>query len=476
LKVLFVASECTPFIKTGGLADVIGSLPKYLQDLGVDVRVIMPKYSGIDFSLTGYPQWQKSIHISMEWRKQFCGIETLEYKNLIFYFVDNKYYFDRPGLYGYYDDGERFAYFSKAVVDILPHIGFKPDIIHCHDWHSAMVPVLIDGRRGDDFYKDIKTVYTIHNLKFQGIFPKEVLSLMELDDSYFKFDKLEYHNNINFMKGGIIYSNCVSTVSPTYVEEIKTPFFGEGLEEILKFHQSKLRGILNGLDYEEYNPSTDSNLYVKYSLKSLGGKTRNKKMLQKELALVEDKNVPLIAIISRLTEQKGFYLIKEVLDEILQMNIQMVVLGVGDKEFEDMFIHAEQRYPDKLRVLLKFDEGLARKIYGGSDLFLMPSLFEPCGLSQLIALRYGSLPLVRETGGLKDTVVPYNQFTGEGNGFSFTNYNAHDMLFTLKWAIDIFYNDKKAWRQLQKNAMETDNSWKKSAQEYLKLYEEVKGY
>ncbi|SES91358.1 glycogen synthase GlgA [Anaerobranca gottschalkii] len=476
MKVLFVASECTPFIKTGGLADVIGSLPKYLQGLGnVDVRVIMPKYSDINFSLTGYPQWQKSIEISMEWRKQFCGIETLEYNNITFYFIDNQYYFNRPGLYGYYDDGERFAYFSKAVVDLLPHLQFKPDIIHCHDWHSAMVPVLIDKRRNDDFYKDIKTIYTIHNLKFQGIFPKEVLYLMELDDSYFTFDKLEYYNNINFMKGGIIYSHCVTTVSPTYVEEIKNPFYGEGLEEVLKYHQYKLKGILNGLDYEEYNPSTDSNLYVKYSLKSLQGKTRNKKMLQKELGLVEDKNIPLIAVISRLTEQKGFYLIKEVLDEILQMHIQMVVLGVGDKEFEEMFKGAENRYPNKLRVLLKFDEGLARKIYGASDLFLMPSLFEPCGLSQLIALRYGSLPLVRETGGLKDTVIPYNQFTGEGNGFSFTNYNAHDMLYTLKWAVDIYYNDKVQWRSLVKRAMESDYSWEKSAQEYLKLYGEIKG-
>ena len=475
MKVLIIAAEGVPFVKTGGLADVIGSLPKQLKKQGLDVRVVLPKYSDIPVQYTKKMQWIKSITVPVGWRNQFCGIEILELDGITYYFLDNKYYFHRKGIYGFDDDGERFAYFSRAALEFLQHIDFKPQIIHCHDWHTGVVPALLAAHYEDNpFYHEIETVFTIHNLKFQGVFPRETLSdLLDLDEGYFTLEGVEFYNNVSFMKGGINYSDIFTTVSPTYAQEIKHAFFGENLDGLIRHKDHKLKGVLNGLDYDKYNPETDPLIYKNYNLQNIQEKYHNKKSLQKELNLPERNEVPIIGFVSRLTEQKGLPLIEKVIREIMQMDVQIVVLGTGDKNYEDLLSRVENQYLHKFSFINGFDEKLAQKIYAGSDMFLMPSLFEPCGLSQLIAMRYGSIPVVRETGGLKDTIIPYNKYKGTGNGFSFSNYNAHEMLFTLERAVNIFYNEKHIWYHLIKNAMESDHSWKKSAKTYKDIYEEA---
>ncbi|QNO16593.1 glycogen synthase GlgA [Alkalicella caledoniensis] len=475
MKILHVASEAVPFIKTGGLADVIGSLPVELKKQGVDVRVVLPKYKDIPVKFTEQMKWIKSIDVPVGWRNQFCGIEELELDGVKYYFLDNRYYFGRDGLYGFVDDGERFSFFCKAVVEFLQHVDFIPDIVHCHDWHSGMVPLILTEKKSiEPLYSDVKTVFTVHNLKFQGVFPKEVLTdLLQISDLYFNLDGVEFYNNISFMKGGINFSHVFNTVSPTYAQEIKHPFFGEKLEGLICYRHEKLRGILNGLDYAKYNPAVDPLIFENYSLDTIEKKYTNKMVLQTELGLPHRREVPVIAIVSRLTEQKGLPLVEGVISEMLGMDVQFIILGTGDKKYEELFHRAQEQFPHKISFSNTFNEGLAQKIYAGSDIYLMPSLFEPCGLSQLIALRYGTIPVVRETGGLKDTVTPYNKYTGEGNGFSFENYNAHEMLYTIERAVNIYYNEKHIWYHLIKNAMESDFSWEKSAKVYLEMYKEI---
>ncbi|RSK28289.1 glycogen synthase GlgA [Bacillus sp. HMF5848] len=475
MKVLFAVSECVPFIKSGGLADVAGALPKALVKQDVDVRVILPKYGMIAESYKRDMTKITDIVVPVGWRQQYCGIEMFTYNDVTYYFIDNEYYFKRDSLYGHYDDGERFSFFNRAILDVLPVIDFQPDVIHCHDWHTGMVPFLIKHEYSKDpFYKDIKTVFTIHNLQFQGIFPREALGdLLGLDDRYFNTDQLEFYGNINFMKGAIVGSDMITTVSPTYCQEIQTDYFGEKLDGLLRYKHDRVAGILNGIDEEEYNPETDLHIANHFSVHNIAGKLENKLALQRRFHLPERADVPVIAMVTRLTSQKGLDLVKRVLDEILQADdVQFVVLGTGDWHFEQYFVHMAYHYPEKCKAHIGFSEEMARNIYAGSDMFLMPSKFEPCGLSQLIAMRYGSIPIVRETGGLNDTVQSYNETTNEGNGFSFTNFNAHDMLHTIRRAIH-FYQQKDAWSTIQQEAMSKDYSWKQSASAYISLYESV---
>ncbi|SHK04407.1 starch synthase [Geosporobacter subterraneus DSM 17957] len=471
IKVLFAAAEGTPFIKTGGLADVIGSLPKALQQKDLDIRVVLPKYKTIPLQWKETMRPIKSIMVSLGWRTQYCGIEVFDYEGISFYFIDNEYYFGREGLYGYEDDGERFAFFSRAILEILPHIDFQPDILHCHDWHTALVSVFLKSHyKNNGFYQGIKTIYTIHNLMYQGVFPHSILAdLLGLDDQYFTIDTLEYHGQINYMKGGIIFSDLLTTVSKTYAEEIQSPYFGETLDGLLRKRKKHLYGIVNGIDYDTYNPNTDPYIPSNY-VRSLQKKGINKEKLQELLGLPVNKETPMVAIISRLVSSKGLDLIAHVLEDLMALDLQMVVLGTGEEKYENLFRSTAERYPYKLAARIQFDDRLAHQIYAASDLFLMPSRFEPCGIGQLIALRYGSIPVVRETGGLKDTVQSYNEYTQEGNGFSFTHYNAHDMLYTLRRALQ-YYQDKKIWGRIIKNAIRCDYSWKKSAEEYISLYQ-----
>jgi len=471
-KVLFVASEAVPFVKTGGLADVVGSLPKELLRQGIDARVIIPKYGDIPAPLREQMVFMKSLEVSMSWRRLYCGIERLEHDGLTYYFIDNEYYFRRQGVYGFLDDGERFTYFCRAVLAALPHLDFAPDILHCHDWHTAMVPMLLHAHyRGHKPYDTQRTLLTIHNIQYQGVFDPVVLDdLLEIDaGEYFTTDRLEFFGKVNYLKGGIVFADAITTVSRTYAWEILTPEGSWHLDGILKKREGDLYGILNGLDCKVYDPARDKLIDVNYTRRSIGRKQTNKAKLQEYLGLPVRPEVMMIAVVSRLVWAKGLALIAEVLEDILSADVQMVVLGTGEDKYESMFRVAGHRHPDKLSANIFFDEALAHKIYAAADLFLMPSLQEPCGIGQLIALRYGCVPLGRETGGLKDTITPYNEYTGEGNGFSFAAPNAHDMLFTIRRAMD-FYRDREAWPQIVKAAMASDFSWQRSASEYAEVY------
>lgn len=471
LKILFATSEAVPFVKTGGLADVAGSLPKSLLKLGADIRVIMPKFKSIPAKFSDKMEFLGSTYIDIGWRHQYCGVFKLVNEGVTFYFIDNKYYFDRDGYYGYPDEAEQYVFLNKAILEAIPIIDFKPDIIHSNDWQTSLIPVYLDANyKRNELYKGIRTAFTIHNLKYQGAFPKSVLTdLMGLGWEYFTPDKIEFFDQVNFMKAGLVYSNAITTVSKTYSEEIKYDFYGENLAEVVRSRSADLYGILNGIDYEENDPATDKRLFANYDAANIEGKFVNKKMLQQTLGLPECADVPVIGIISRLVDQKGFDLIAYVLKEILEEDIQLVILGTGEQKYEEMFKHAALTYPKKVSSNIKYDATLAQRIYAGCDMFLMPSLFEPCGLSQLFSLRYGTIPIVRETGGLQDTIQPFNEYIGEGNGFSFHNYNAHDMLYTIRRAITFYYNTK-IWHTLIRRGMSQDFSWNKSAKEYMDLY------
>ena len=472
MKVLFVASEAYPFIKTGGLGDVAYALPKALRKMGIDARVIIPKYSAIPLSFRNCMESIASFTVPVGWRNQYCGLQYLTYDEIPYYFVDNEYYFERPEIYGCYDDGERFSYFSKAVLESIKYMGdFVPDIIHCNDWHCGILPALLkDTYSEDESYSKIKSIFTIHNLKYQGVFPKEVLGeLLNLDDGYFTDDALKFYDAISFMKGGIVFSDAVTTVSETYAEEIQTPFYGEGLDGLLRAKSEKLYGIVNGIDYELYNPIVDKKIFYNYDSNSLEQKVKNKLKLQQELCFTVNENIPMIGIVTRLVKQKGLDLIVEKLQELLSLPIQIVLLGNGDGYYEDIFQYYASIYPSRISTNIIFDERLAQKIYAASDMFLMPSLFEPCGIGQLIALKYGSIPIVRETGGLKDTIIPYNKYTGNGNGFSFTNYSSDELLEMINSALNL-YKDKASWNKLVNNAMSSNNSWENSAKNYMNLY------
>lgn len=473
MKVLFVAAEGVPFSKTGGLADVIGALPKELQRSGLDVRVVLPKYGDTPRQYEEKMELVHRLSVQVGWRNQYCGVLKLEHEGVVFYFIDNESHFKRPGTYGFFDDGERFSFFNRAILESLPFLDFQPDLIHCHDWHAGMIPVLLTQYRNQEFYKKIKTVFTIHNLQYQGVFPKSVLTdLLGLGWEHFNVNGVEYHDQVSFMKGGLNYSNALTTVSPTYAKEIQTSFYGANLEGVLARRQSFLTGIINGIDTKEWNPETDLHLTKNYSYRSLKRKDENKLALQEELGLKQDPNIPMLGMVTRLADQKGLDLIAHVLHEILELNLQLVILGTGEFQYEEMFKRVAGGHPDRVSANIRFENVLAHKIYAASDLFLMPSLFEPCGLGQLIAMRYGSLPIVRETGGLKDTVKPYNKETDEGNGFSFANYNAHEMLDTIRRAVNLYETEKDgAFKRMIGRAMREDFSWKASAKEYKHLYE-----
>lgn len=475
-KVLLVAGEAVPFIKTGGLADVVGSLPKELTRQGIETRVILPKYDDIPTSWKEQMVYFKRLEIPLGWRRLYCGIEKLEYAGITYYFIDNEYYFKRQGLYGFYDDGERFSYFCRAVLEALPYLDFAPDVIHCHDWHTAMLPVLLKAHYSGPVYDNLKTVLTIHNIEYQGVFDKIVLGdLLDLDERhYLTADRLEYYGKVNYLKGGINFADAVTTVSRTYAEEVLTPASGWSLDGALRQRGDDFQGIMNGLDYEVFNPSTDKLIYKNYTWRSIGRKRENKAKLQEYLGLPVRPNTIMIGMVSRLVEAKGFGLIAEVLDELLAEDVQVVALGTGHEKYESMFRVAGHRYPDKLSANIYFDEALAHKIYAASDLFLMPSLAEPCGIGQLIALRYGSVPLVRETGGLRDTITTYDEYTDHGNGFSFTYPNAQDMMYTIHRAMSFYRDEPAVWSKIVKAAMTADFSWQRSASEYAAVYDRLK--
>lgn len=474
MKVLFVATEATPLVKTGGLADVIGSLPQALRKLGIDARVVLPKYGSIPAHHRKKMFWLKSITVPVGWRQQFCGIESLDVDGVPFYFIDSRYYFDRPGLYGFYDEAERFSFYCRAVLESLPYFEYTPDILHCHDWHTGMVSVLLKTLfRTHPFYHSLRTLFTIHNLAYQGIFPKEILGdLLGLGWETFTIDGVEFYDQVSFMKGGLNYSDLISTVSSAYAEEIQHSHCGENLHDLLWKKRLSLTGIVNGIDTELYNPATDTAIFASYDSNRLQNKQKNKECLQQALGLPANPEMPVIAIVSRLVRAKGMDLVVSVLDEIIASNAQMIVLGTGDAWYEQFFRDAAYRYPQQVAAHIGFDNSLAHKVYAGSDMVLMPSLYEPCGITQQIAMRYGTLPVVRETGGLRDTVQPFNVYTGKGNGFSFSHYAAHDMLYTIRWAISLFHS-KEIWRKLIANAMATDCSWARSAQSYQVLYEKL---
>ena len=475
MKILYVAAEAVPFAKTGGLADVAGSLPKALKADGVDVRVIMPKFGKIPEAYRNAMEHVYDGELPVAWRKKYVGLDKYELDGVTYYFVDNEEYFNREGFYGYDDDAERFSFFSRAVLDLLQAMDFWPDVIHTNDWHAGLVNVFLKlDHMGDARYERIKTVYTIHNLKYQGVFPKDVMpDVLGLDWKYFNNGDLEFYDAVNFMKGGIIYADAITTVSKTYAKEIQYPYFGEHLDGLLRSREQDISGIVNGIDYSVYNPRTDKYIFETYDEESLDRKLDNKIALQKSLGLPERRNVPLIAIVSRLVEPKGMDLAVRMMDEILQHEeIQLVVLGTGEKRYEDWFKGLAWRYPKKVSVNIYFSNELAQRIYAGADIFLMPSKYEPCGIGQLIALRYGTIPVVRQTGGLKDTVQQYNKYTQEGNGFVFENYNAHEMMYALKRALS-FYGNYEIWHKIQLNAVQAEYSWKRSAKEYEALYERL---
>jgi len=473
--VLFVASEAMPFSKTGGLADVAHALPKELRKHGVDARVMITKT--FELNETQKEEEEKIAEFTVEvgWRNQYSGLSRLDHDDVPYYFIDNEYYFKRDELYGHYDDGEKFSYFSRAVLESIQHMeDFTPDIIHFNDWHTGVIPVLLKEHYAErEEYKDIKTVYTIHNLKYQGVFGHEVLGdLLNLDGKHYTEDSMEFYGGVNYMKGAINHADVITTVSPTYAHEIRQEFFGENLHGVLNRKSGILHGIVNGIDYELYNSNKDKKIPHNFNVKKLKGKKANKAYLQEKLGLPVNPDVPVIAMISRFAEMKGFDLLIGIFNELIDMDIQLVILGVGEHKYESTLSYYAGRYPDKFSLNLKFDSTLAHEIYASSDMFLMPSKFEPCGLSQQIAMRYGTVPIVRETGGLRDTVMPYNKFTQDGNGFSFGTYSAHEMLFAVKRALDV-YPDKRKWNKIIRAAMKAENSWENSALKYKDLYKSV---
>ena len=472
MKVLYATSEAYPYAMSGGLADVAGALPKALRKRLIGCRVVLPLYDNISEELKANMQFITSITVPVAWRRQYCGIFEAKHDGVIYYLIDNQYYFKRTGLYGHYDDAERFAFFSRAVLEMIPHIDFVPDIIHCNDWQTALIPVFLDTLyRMVDPYKNIKTVFTIHNIQYQGKYGLELINdVLGLPDEYAHI--VEYDRCVNIMKGAIECADRVTTVSQTYADEIKDPWFSHGLDQIIRDREFKLCGIVNGIDVDVYNPENDGHLWANYSKDDLSKKAINKQELQRLCGLPERADVPIIGMVTRLVTHKGLDLVKFVFDSLISHDVQFVILGSGEWEFETYFHNMMAAHPDKVALKLGFIPDLAHKIYAGADMFLMPSKSEPCGLAQMIALRYGTIPIVRETGGLKDTVSDSGD--NQGNGFTFKSYNAHDMARSVERAIEGYHN-AEGWSTLVKRAMECDNSWGKSASAYIKLYKEILG-
>lgn len=473
LKVLFAAGEANPFIKTGGLADVAGALPKALCEKGVDARVIIPLYLGIPQEYKNNMKYVGNCFVQLSWRNQYCGVFTYNYQGVVYYFIDNEFYFKRHGLYGHFDDGERFAFFSKAILEVLKLVDFAPDIIHANDWHTALVPVFLDCYyRQDDYCKNAKTVFTIHNIEFQGQYGDGIIGDV-LGLNYDQAQLVRYSGCANYMKGGIESANKVTTVSPSYAKEILDPFYGYGMQEILNARKFKLSGIINGLDLEKNNPKTDKSLFANFDINSLENKKLNKVGLQQLLNLPVNEDVPMIGMVGRLTHQKGIDLLTAIMDRILDMDVQVVILGTGDWKYENILKDMQSRYPGKLRAIINFSQDMASKIYGASDMFLMPSKFEPCGLTQMISMHYAAVPIVRLTGGLRDTVEAYDHTTGKGDGFTFFTYNASDMLYAIERAVGLYKDYKEDWKKVVENGMKKDFSWASIADQYIDLYKSI---
>lgn len=470
MKVLYATSEALPFIASGGLGDVAGSLPHALRKRLIGCRVVLPMYDTIKQELKDTMKFITHISVPVAWRRQYCGIFEAKHNGVIYYLIDNQYYFKRDTIYGHYDDAERFAFFSRAVLEIIPYIDFKPDIIHCNDWQTALTPVYYSAMYANSpGYENIKTIFTIHNIQYQGVYGKELLEDV-LGIPADKASLLEYDGCINFMKGAIECADKVTTVSPSYADEILDPWYSHGLDSILNERRYKLSGILNGIDTVGYDPATDKCIKANFSADDVSGKKIDKEALQREMGLPVKPGVPVIGMVTRLVSHKGLDLVKGILDELLATSeMQLVVLGSGDYEYESYFRWIAEKYPDKVGLRIGFVPELARKIYAGADMFLMPSKSEPCGLSQMVALRYGTVPIVRETGGLRDSITDCGD--GKGNGFTFKSYNAHDMLDAIRRALTLYYNGD--WNELVLRALNCDFSWGRSANAYIRLYKET---
>ena len=477
MKILYATSEAVPFCKTGGLADVAGSLPPALAEQGAEVAVVLPLYQRVKERFGSQLKFECYDFVDLAWRHSYCGLFSLEKDGVTWYFLDNEQYFNRPDLYGYIDDGERFGFFSRAIVRMLPHFKFWPEVIHCNDWQTALVPIYLkdDGVREDRF-RSIKTTMTIHNIEYQGRYGMQTLGdLFGLDHGWADDGTIIMDGDVNLMKGAILCADAINAVSPTYANELKMSYFAHRLENIMRRCEYKLSGVLNGIDMKLYDPATDQRITANYSVDDLGGKNVDKAALQRMMGLREEPHVPIVAIVSRLVSHKGLDLICEVLHDMMELPMQLVILGKGDRKYEEFFHWAAQQYHGRMAVRLDYNEELSMAIYSGADLFLMPSKSEPCGLSQMIAMRYGTVPIVRETGGLKDTVQPYEAWRDAGNGFTFANYASSDMLYVIREAVYLYKDYPDAFSRLRKRAMKCDFSWARSAKDYLRIYANITG-
>jgi starch synthase len=471
MKILYVASEAQPFCKTGGLADVAGSLPQALAAEGHDTAVIVPLYRAISQEWRAQMTFERYIYVDLGWRHQYCGLFSLERQGVTWYFVDNKQYFDRDKLYGDFDDGERFAFFSRSVVALLPLLHTMPEVVICNDWQTALVPIYLkDLSAREEWPRPIRTVFTIHNIEYQGRYGKETVEeVFALNANWFNDGTLAMDGDVNLLKGAMMIADAVVTVSPTYARELRHPFYAHGMQSVVALLGDKMHGILNGIDVKDYHPWFDRALSARYSARHPEGKSACKASLQQELGLAVEADTPLIAMVSRLVAHKGLDLVCSVLDDLMATGAQLAVLGQGDRAYEDFFRYAQGKYPGQVVAWIGYNGELSRRFYAGADLFLMPSKSEPCGLSQMIAMRYGTVPIVRETGGLKDTVQPYQAWNGEGNGFTFANYDAFDMRYVIEKAVELYREEPEAFRALQVRDMQADFSWRKSALAYAEL-------
>ena len=477
MKILFAASECVPFIKTGGLADVVGSLPVELVKKGEDARVVLPKYSVIDRKYILAMEHVCDFQVLFGQESKYCGVDSLKLRDVTYYFIDNQEMFSVGSIYGDgLAEGYRFTFFCRAVLEMIRHIDFVPDVLHLNDWQTGLIAPMLKIQYTDERLSGIKTVYSIHTLKYQGIFGwEDINSRVGFDNALFNADGLEFYGCLSFMKAGIVFSDHVSTVSSSYADEIKSSYYGERMDGLIRRRGDSVSGILNGIDKDFYNPATDEFIAANYDQFNMEGKKLCKKALQEEMGLDVREDVPIVSIISRMTPQKGFDLIDRVIGDIMRTDLQFVFLGSGDKRYVDLANWAAWRYHGQVGTYIGMNEPLAHRIYAGSDMFLMPSQFEPCGLSQMISLRYGTVPIVRETGGLKDSIQPYNKYTDEGNGFSFSNYNAHEMLFTIERAARYYHHDKGMWQRMVNRGMNCDFGWNVSANKYISLYRSLTG-
>ena len=475
MKILFATSEAVPFCKTGGLADVAGSLPQALAKAGNEVEVILPLYQRVADKWKDQMEFICHIEVPLGWRRVYCGLFSLEKDGVTWYFVDNEYYFKRDALYGHYDDGERYGFFSRAVISLLPALTFMPEVIHCNDWQTALVPIYLKDEcvRWPEI-RGIKTVFTIHNIEYQGRYGKETLEdLFGLAPGWFGDGTIAMDGDVNLLKGALMTCDAITAVSPTYAQELRYAFFAHGMESVIQRNAGKVHGVLNGLDMARYDPAKGVGLQSKFSVKDMSGKAENKSYLQKEMGLEKNPDVPVIGIVSRLVGHKGLDLIQKVFDQIMDLNCQFVVLGSGDWNYEQFFQQKREQYAGRMGLYIGYNEALANAIYAGSDLLLMPSKSEPCGLAQMIAMRYGTVPIVRETGGLKDTVHPYEAWCGAGNGFTFADYNSSDMLYVIRQAVSLYFDKPAEFNNLRKAGMTEDFSWDRSAAAYTEIYKKI---